>query len=163
MEEQLNQAAPSEAEVGGDDAAMDEHRAALAKMRTAYALEQLYAASGAKDPSVLGRLIDVEEGDVHIGADGIPDVSAVRTKIDALRRKIVLHQLTPTVFFSLRNLCIPISRQVHKIALIINNEIIDMNGFSGFFTNSCKILSLQEAVNYRGFTNIGFTGKSNFR
>ena len=86
MEEQLNQAAPSEAEVGGDDAAMDEHRAALAKMRTAYALEQLYAASGAKDPSVLGRLIDVEEGDVHIGADGIPDVSAVRTKIDARRR-----------------------------------------------------------------------------
>ena len=87
MEEQLNQALPTEAEVGAcDDAAMDEHRAALAKMRTAYALEQLYAASGAKDPSVLGRLIDVDEGDVNIGADGVPDVSAVRAKIDALRR-----------------------------------------------------------------------------
>lgn len=75
------------AAAGGDDAAMEEHRAALAKMRTAYALEQLYAASGAKDPAMLGRLIDVEAEDVTVGEDGVPDVSAVRGKIDALRRE----------------------------------------------------------------------------
>ena len=96
MEEQLNQtsnpeeiaaentAAADSADVS--DAAMEEHRAALAKMRTAYALEQLYASSGAKDPAVLGRLIDVEQGDVIIGEDGVPDVSAVKDKIAALRR-----------------------------------------------------------------------------
>ena len=75
------------AAAGGADAAMEEHRAALAKMRTAYALEQLYAASGAKDPAMLGRLIDVEAEDVTVGEDGVPDVSAVRGKIDALRRE----------------------------------------------------------------------------
>ena len=69
------------------DAAMEEHRAALAKMRTSYALEQLFSASGAKDPAILGRLIDVEQEDVVFGADGVPDVSAVRNKIEVLRRE----------------------------------------------------------------------------
>lgn len=69
------------------DAAMEEHRAALAKMRTSYALEQLFSASGAKDLAILGRLIDVEQEDVVFGADGVPDVSAVRDKIEVLRRE----------------------------------------------------------------------------
>ena len=69
------------------DAALDEHRAALAKMRCDFALEQLYAASGAHDPAVLRRLIDVGEGDVTVGEDGTPDVSAVREKIEVLRRE----------------------------------------------------------------------------
>ena len=96
MEEQLNQTlteidSVSETAAAGtaadaSDAAMEEHRAALAKMRTAYALEQLYAASGAKDPAILGRLIEVEQDDIIIGEDGVPDVSAVKGKIDALRR-----------------------------------------------------------------------------
>ena len=36
---------------------------------------------------MLGRLIDVEAEDVTVGEDGVPDVSAVRGKIDALRRE----------------------------------------------------------------------------
>lgn len=63
-----------------------EHRRALAAMRTEYALEQLYRGSGAKDPSLLPKLIDIGEGDVNIGEDGIPDVSAVKEKLKALRR-----------------------------------------------------------------------------
>ncbi len=69
------------------DPAMDEHRAALCKMRCDFALEQLYAASGAHDPAVLRRLIDIGEGDITVGEDGIPDVSAVRDKIEVLRRE----------------------------------------------------------------------------
>lgn len=84
MEEQITQIAASDDTA---DAAMEEHRAALAKMRSAYALEQLYAASGAKDPALLSRLIDVEQGDISFGEDGVPDVSAVREKIETLRRE----------------------------------------------------------------------------
>jgi len=69
------------------DPAMDEHRAALYKMRCDYALEQLYAASGAHDPAVLRRLIDIGEGDITVGEDGVPDVSAVRDKIEVMRRE----------------------------------------------------------------------------
>ena len=87
MEEQMNQTQTAGEIVSAEsDAAMEEHRAALAKLRTAYALEQLYAASGAKDPAILGRLIEIEQNDVIIGEDGVPDVSAVREKVDALRR-----------------------------------------------------------------------------
>ncbi len=70
-----------------EDSAMVEHRAALAKMRRDFALEQLYAQSGARNPATLARLIDVGENDVVIGDDGIPDVSAVKDKIDVLRRE----------------------------------------------------------------------------
>lgn len=87
MEEQMNPTQTAgEISSAESDAAMEEHRAALAKMRTDYALEQLYAASGAKDPAILGRLIDVEQNDVIIGEDGVPDVSAVKVKVEALRR-----------------------------------------------------------------------------
>lgn len=87
MEEQMKQTQTAEMIAAAEsDTVMDEHRAALAKMRTAYALEQLYAASGARDPGMLGRLIDVEPNDVIIGEDGVPDVSAVKEKIDTLRR-----------------------------------------------------------------------------
>ncbi len=82
MEETTMQTAPESV----IDPAMEEHRAALTKMRCDYALEQLYAASGAHDPAVLRRLIDIGEGDIPIGADGIPDVSAIKDKIEALRR-----------------------------------------------------------------------------
>ena len=71
----------------GSDPALDEHRAALQKMRCDFALEQLYASSGAHDPAVLRRLIDIGEGDIKVGVDGIPDVSAVKEKIDVLRRE----------------------------------------------------------------------------
>lgn len=70
-----------------EDPAMDEHRAALCKMRCDFALEQLYAASGARDPAMLPRLIDIGEGDIIIGEDGIPDVHAVKEKIEVLRRE----------------------------------------------------------------------------
>ena len=69
------------------DPAMDEHRAAFAKMRCDWALEQLYAASGAHDPAVLRRLIDIGEGDIVLGEDGVPDVTAVKEKIEHLRRE----------------------------------------------------------------------------
>lgn len=65
---------------------MEEHRQALARMRRDFALEQLYQSSGARDPSLLPKLIDIEEGDVTFGEDGTPDVRAVRAKIDGLRR-----------------------------------------------------------------------------
>ncbi len=65
---------------------MEEHRQALARMRRDFALEQLYQSSGARDPSLLPKLIDIEEGDVTFGEDGIPDVRAVKAKIDGLRR-----------------------------------------------------------------------------
>ena len=68
------------------DPAMEEHRAALTKMRCDWALEQLYQSSGARDPAVLRRLIDIGEGDITVGVDGIPDVTAVKNKIDVLRR-----------------------------------------------------------------------------
>ncbi len=70
-----------------EDPAMDEHRAALTKMRCDYALEQLYQSSGARDPAILCRLIDVGEDDITVGEDGVPDVSAVKDKIDMLRRE----------------------------------------------------------------------------
>lgn len=65
---------------------MEEHRQALARMRRDFALEQLYQSSGARDPSLLPKLIDIEEGDVTFGEDGTPDVRAVKAKIDGLRR-----------------------------------------------------------------------------
>lgn len=65
---------------------MEEHRQALARMRRDFALEQLYQTSGARDPSLLPKLIDIEEGDVTFGEDGTPDVRAVKAKIDGLRR-----------------------------------------------------------------------------
>ncbi len=68
------------------EALMEEHRQALARMRRDFALEQLYQSSGARDPSLLPKLIDIEEGDVTFGEDGIPDVRAVKAKIDGLRR-----------------------------------------------------------------------------
>ena len=55
-----------------EDPAMDEHRAALTKMRCDFALEQLYHSSGAHDPALLARLIDIGEGDIVIGEGGIP-------------------------------------------------------------------------------------------
>lgn len=70
-----------------EDPAMDEHRAALTKMRCDFALEQLYQSSGAHNPAILARLIDIGEGDIVIGEGGIPDVSAVKDKIDVLRRE----------------------------------------------------------------------------
>ena len=87
MEEQMNPTQTAgEIPAVESDAAMEEHRAALAKMRPDYALEQLFASSVEKDAQILRRLIDVEQGDISIGADGVPDVSAVKGKIDALRR-----------------------------------------------------------------------------
>lgn len=83
MEETTMQTAPESV----IDPAMEEHRAALGKMRCDYALEQLYAASGAHDPAVLRRLIDIGDGDIVMDGDGIPDVTAVRDKIDVLRRE----------------------------------------------------------------------------
>lgn len=68
------------------DPAMEEHRAALTKMRCDWALEQLYQSSGARDSAILRRLIDIGEGDITVGEDGIPDVTAVKNKIDVLRR-----------------------------------------------------------------------------
>ena len=68
------------------DPAMEEHRAALAKMRCDWALEQLYQSSGARDPAVLRRLIDIGEGDIVMDDNGIPDVTAIKGKIDVLRR-----------------------------------------------------------------------------
>ena len=40
-----------------------------------------------EDPAILARLIDIGEGDIVIGEGGIPDVSAVKDKIDVLRRE----------------------------------------------------------------------------
>ena len=70
-----------------EDHAMDEHRAALARMRCDFALEQLYAQSGAHNPATLARLIDIGEGDIVMDDNGIPDVTAVKNKIEVLRRE----------------------------------------------------------------------------
>lgn len=83
--EQLTAAAGDAAD-SISDTVMAEHRDTMAKMRTAYALEQLYAASGARDPGDLACLIEIGDGDIVIGEDGVPDVTAVRAKIDGLRR-----------------------------------------------------------------------------
>jgi len=75
-------------EMSAADPVMEEHRAALAKMRLQMALDALFAASGARDAWVLARLIDIEDGDAVIGADGVPDLGGVRRKIAALRREL---------------------------------------------------------------------------
>lgn len=87
-EEIAAEAGMADRELPAADPVMEEHRAALAKMRLQMALDALFAASGAKDAWVLARLIDIEDGDAVIGADGVPDLGGVRRKIAALRREL---------------------------------------------------------------------------
>ncbi|MGM9626138.1 MAG: hypothetical protein ACI3XM_10590 [Eubacteriales bacterium] len=70
-----------------DDAAvMEEHRAALRRMRAAMAVDMLLEASGARDTEVVRRLLDTSPDDIACGADGVPDVRAVREKLSGLKR-----------------------------------------------------------------------------
>lgn len=70
-----------------DDAAvMEEHRAALRRMRAAMAVDMLLEASGARDTEVVRRLLDTSPDDIACGADGVPDIRAVREKLSGLKR-----------------------------------------------------------------------------
>ena len=84
-------------------------------------------------------------------------------QVNPARCKVILHQSAPALFFPLRDLGKSISRQIHQIALPVNNEIIHMDGLSRLVSHPGKVLSLQKAVDHRGFAHIGFSGKGNFR
>lgn len=78
--------AANTAAAADDAAVMEEHRAALRRMRAAMAVDMLLEASGARDPDVVRRLLDISPDDMTCGADGVPDVHAVREKLSGLKR-----------------------------------------------------------------------------
>ena len=85
------------------------------------------------------------------------------TQINAICRKVVFHQFTPAFLFLLGNFRKTITGKIHEIATIVNGKIIHMNRLTGLIANPCKILTLQNAIDHRGFAHVGLAGESNFR
>ena len=65
------------------------------------------------------------------------------TQINSPRGEVVLHQLSPTFFFRLGNLGKAITGQIHKIAGLVDGEIVDMDGLTGLIPYPGEILALQ--------------------
>ena len=59
--------------------------ALTAQMYARWALEDVLASSGARDPADLRCLLGIDVCDISVGEDGRPDVSGVRERIAALR------------------------------------------------------------------------------
>jgi hypothetical protein len=85
------------------------------------------------------------------------------TQVDAVGGKVVFHQLAPAGLFRGGNLGKTIAGQVYQVALLINDKVIDMDGFTGLFANTGEILPLQQTIDDRGFTDVGFSGERNLR
>ena len=107
------------------------------------------------EPSGVGKLSDVV---LAVERANLQDA-----KVNALCSKIVLHQLAPAGLFLSRNFCKAISGQIHDIAFSIHRKVIHMDGISGLLTHTSKVFPLQNAVDHRGFANIGLSCKGNFR
>ena len=77
--------APADA---GEAAVLAEHRAALAKMRASLAVDMLVEASGARDTEIVRRLLDADTAALaaSAGADGVPDIRALKEKLLRLKR-----------------------------------------------------------------------------
>ena len=84
-------------------------------------------------------------------------------KRDAIGSEIILHQLPPALLFALGDLGKAVAGQIHQVALSVQREVIHMNGLARLIPYPCKILALEQAVDDRGFTHIGFACKGNLR
>ena len=84
-------------------------------------------------------------------------------QIDAAGGEVILHQPAPAFLFLLRNLCKAVAGQVHQIALLVDDKVVDMNGLTGLFTHSGKVLSLEQPVDNGRLTHIGLACKGDFR
>ena len=83
------------------------------------------------------------------------------TQINSPRGEVVLHQLSPTFFFRLGNLGKAITGQIHKIAGLVDGEIVDMDGLTGLIPYPGEILALQNPVDHRGLSHVGLARKGN--
>ena len=65
--------------------AIDEHRAALRKMRASAALKQMIADSGARNCGFVEKLLDIDMRSVSFDEDGVPDLRFAHERLRSLR------------------------------------------------------------------------------